>query len=160
MKIVKDLKKWIDSYQEAKMLVEEVQLSFDYCKENIVTDIEVDQAYSKALAAIENLELRNMLRDEADSMSCVVKINSGAGGTESQDWASMLMRMYSRYAERHNYKTKFNNILDGDMDIAVRDCQWLLCLKFAKMELMSSIRQWNLCRGGKFIRTLSPFRLC
>jgi Protein chain release factor B len=121
MKIVKDLKKWIDSYQEAKMLVEEVQLSFDYCKENIVTDIEVDQAYSKALAAIENLELRNMLRDEADSMSCVVKINSGAGGTESQDWASMLMRMYSRYAERHNYKTKFNNILDGDM-AGIKSC--------------------------------------
>ncbi|NLI36008.1 MAG: peptide chain release factor 2 [Bacteroidales bacterium] len=121
MKIVKDLKKWIDSYQEVKMLLEEVQLSFDYCKENIVTDVEVDQAYSKALTAIENLELKNMLRDEADSMSCVVKINSGAGGTESQDWASMLMRMYSRYAERHNYKTKFNNILDGDM-AGIKSC--------------------------------------
>lgn len=121
MKFVKDIKKWLDSYQEVKMLSEELQLSFDYYKENIITETDVDQAYSKAITAIENLELRNMLRNEADSMSCVLKINSGAGGTESQDWASMLMRMYSRYAERHNYKTTFNNIQDGDM-AGIKSC--------------------------------------
>lgn len=114
MKLVKEIKKWLDSYKEVEMLSEELHLSFDYCKENIVTETELDQAYNKAITAIEALELKNMLRDEADSMSCVLKINSGAGGTESQDWASMLMRMYSRYAERHDYKTTFNNIQDGD----------------------------------------------
>ena len=63
-----------------------------------MTEEEVDDAYAKAMAAVEALELKNMLRDEADQMDCVLKINSGAGGTESQDWASMLMRMYLRYA--------------------------------------------------------------
>jgi peptide chain release factor 2 len=114
MKKVKDLKKWIDGYNEVKMLSEELELSLDYLKEEIVTEEEVDAAYAKAISAIEGLELRNMLRGEADSMSCVLKINSGAGGTESQDWASMLMRMYVRYGERQGYKVTINNILDGD----------------------------------------------
>ena len=64
-----------------------------------MTEEEVDDAYAKAITAVEALELKNMLREEADQMDCVLKINSGAGGTESQDWASMLMRMYLRYAE-------------------------------------------------------------
>lgn len=114
MKKVKDIKKWIDGYNEVKMLCDEVELSIDYLKEEIVTEADVDNAYAKAIKAVENLEMRNMLRGEADSMSCVLKINSGAGGTESQDWASMLMRMYARYGERHNYKVTFNNIQDGD----------------------------------------------
>jgi peptide chain release factor 2 len=114
MKKVKDLKKWIDGYNEVKVLSDELELSLDYLKEEIVTEEEVDAAYAKAISAIEGLELRNMLRGEADSMSCVLKINSGAGGTESQDWASMLMRMYVRYGERQGYKVTINNILDGD----------------------------------------------
>lgn len=114
MKKVKDLKKWLDGYNEVKMLSDELELSVDYLKEDIVTEEEVDATYAKVISAIESLELRNMLRGEADSMSCVLKINSGAGGTESQDWASMLMRMYVRYGERHGYKVTINNILDGD----------------------------------------------
>lgn len=114
MKKVKDLKKWIDGYNEVKVLSDELELSLDYLKEEIVTEEEVDATYAKAISAIEGLELRNMLRGEADSMSCVLKINSGAGGTESQDWASMLMRMYVRYGERQGYKVTINNILDGD----------------------------------------------
>jgi peptide chain release factor 2 len=114
MKKVKDLQKWLDGYHEVSSLAEELQLAYDFYKDEIVTEAEVDEAYSKAIAAVESLELKNMLRDEADSMSCVLKINSGAGGTESQDWASMLMRMYQRYAERHHYKVTLNNVLDGD----------------------------------------------
>ena len=114
MKKVKDLKKWIDLYNEVHDADEELQLSFDYRKEDIVTEEEVDEAYQKALKLTEDLEFRNMLRDEADQMSCVVKIQAGAGGTESQDWAQMLMRMYTRWAEMHHYKLTINNLLPGD----------------------------------------------
>ena len=114
MKKVKDLKKWIQLYNEVHAAVEELRLAFDYVKEEIVSEEEVGTAYSKALALVENLEFRNMLREEADSMSCVLKINSGAGGTESQDWASMLMRMYLRWAEANNYKVSIANLQEGD----------------------------------------------
>lgn len=99
MKLVKGLQKWIEGYNDVKTLTDELELAFDFYKDELVTEQEVDEAYAKALEHVENLELQNMLRDEADQMSCVLKINSGAGGTESQDWASMLMRMYLRYAE-------------------------------------------------------------
>lgn len=114
MKKVRELKKWIELYNEVHDAAEELQLSYDYVKEEIITEAEVDAAYNKALELVENLEFRNMLRDEADQMSCVLKINSGAGGTESQDWASMLMRMYMRWAEANNYKLTVSNIQEGD----------------------------------------------
>ena len=85
MKKVKDLKKWIELYNEVKGAAEELQLAYEYVKEGIVSEEEVDQSYNHALELVENLEFRNMLREEADQMSCVLKINSGAGGTESQD---------------------------------------------------------------------------
>ena len=114
MKKVKGIEKWIVGYKEVKLLTDELELAFDFCKDGMVTEEEVDEAYAKATDAIENLELKNMLRQEGDAMSCVLKINSGAGGTESQDWASMLMRMYLRYAEAHGYKTTIYNLQDGD----------------------------------------------
>ena len=85
MKKVKDLQKWIADYNTVKTLSDELELAFDFYKDELVTEAEVDEGYAKALEAVENLELRNMLRGEADQMSCVLKINSGAGGTESQD---------------------------------------------------------------------------
>ncbi len=114
MKKVKGLEKWINGYKEVKILVDELALAFDFYKEEMVTEEEVDTAYAKATEAVEELELRNMLRQEEDSMDCVLKINSGAGGTESQDWASMLMRMYMRYAEAHGYKCTISHLQDGD----------------------------------------------
>ena len=114
MKKVKGIEKWIVGYKEVKLLTDELELAFDFCKDGMVTEEEVDEAYAKATDAIENLELKNMLRQEGDAMSCVLKINSGAGGTESQDWASMLMRMYLRYAEAHGYKTTISHWQDGD----------------------------------------------
>ena len=115
MKLVKDLQKWIDGYNEVKTLADELELSFDFYKEELVTEEDVDVAYAKAYEAVEALELKNMLRDEADQMDCVLKINSGAGGTESQDWASMLMRMYLRYAETNGYKATIANLQEGDV---------------------------------------------
>lgn len=114
MKKVKDLEKWIVGYKEAKSATDELELAFDFFKEEMVTEEEVDADYQTALQIVEDLELRNMLREEADGMSCVLKINSGAGGTESQDWAQMLMRMYQRWAEAHKYKVRISNYIDGD----------------------------------------------
>ena len=121
MKLVKGLQKWIDGYNEVKTLADELELAFDFYKDELVTEQEGDEAYAKALEHVENLELQNMLRDEADQMSCVLKINSGAGGTESQDWASMLMRMYLRYAETNGYKATMANLQEGD-EAGIKTC--------------------------------------
>ena len=121
MKLVKDLQKWIDGYNEVKTLADVLELSFDFYKEELVTEGDVDTAYAKASEAVEALELKNMLRDEADQMACVLKINSGAGGTESQDWASMLMRMYLRYAETNGYKATIANLQEGD-EAGIKTC--------------------------------------
>ena len=121
MKLVKDLQKWIDGYNEVKTLADELELSVDFYKEELVTEGDVDTAYAKASEAVEALELKNMLRDEADQMACVLKINSGAGGTESQDWASMLMRMYLRYAETNGYKATIANLQEGD-EAGIKTC--------------------------------------
>ena len=114
MKKVKDLQSWIDGYKQVKALADELQLAMDFFKEELVTEKEVDENYAKALDAVESLELKNMLREEADEMDCVLKINSGAGGTESQDWAQMLMRMYMRWGEDNKYKVTVANLQEGD----------------------------------------------
>jgi peptide chain release factor 2 len=114
MKKVKAIKKWIDGYQDVRNAADELQLAFDFYKEEMVTEEEVDHDYLVALELLESLELKNMLRQKEDPMECVLKINSGAGGTESQDWASMLMRMYQRWAEAHGYKVSISNLQDGD----------------------------------------------
>jgi peptide chain release factor 2 len=114
MKKVKAIKRWLDGYAEVRTAADELQLAFDFYKDEMVTEEEVDDDYRKAVEAIEELELKNMLRQKEDPMDCVMKINSGAGGTESQDWASMLMRMYQRWAEAHGYKVTISNLQDGD----------------------------------------------
>ena len=114
MKKVKGIEKWLVGYKEVQLLADELQLAFDFFHDDMVTEDEVDAAYTKAIAAIEDLELKNMLRQKEDPMDCVLKINSGAGGTESQDWASMLMRMYMRWAEAHGHKVTISNLQDGD----------------------------------------------
>ena len=121
MKKIKDLKAWIEGYEEIETLVDELQLSCDFYKEDLVTEDEVDELYGRTLERIEALELRNMLRREEDKLGVVLKINSGAGGTESQDWASMLMRRYLRYCENHGYKTKISNLLEGD-EAGIKSC--------------------------------------
>ena len=114
MKKVKGIEKWLKGYKEVKQMADELSLAFDFYKENLVTEEEVDADYAKAIKAIEDLELRNMLRLQEDPMECVMKINSGAGGTESQDWASMLMRMYMRWGEAHGYKVTVSDMQEGD----------------------------------------------
>ena len=114
MKKVKGIQKWIDGYKTVRQYADELQLAFDFYKDEMVTEEEVDTDYDKAIKAIEDLELKNMLRQKEDPMDCVLKINSGAGGTESQDWASMLMRMYMRWADAHGYKVTITDMQEGD----------------------------------------------
>ena len=111
---VKGIQKWLDGYKDVRDKADELQLAFDFFHDDMVTEEEVDEDYDKAIKAIEALELKNMLRQKEDPMDCVLKINSGAGGTESQDWAQMLMRMYMRWAEAHGHRVTVSNIQDGD----------------------------------------------
>lgn len=99
MKVVKGLKHWIDDYNGIDSLANELELAFEYIKEDLVTEEEIDALYAKTIETLEDIELRNMLRNEEDKMGAVLKINAGAGGTEAQDWASMLVRMYHRWCE-------------------------------------------------------------
>lgn len=114
MKKVKGIEKWLTGYKEVRQHADELQLAFDYCKEELVSEEEVDADYDRAIRSIEALELMNMLRLEEDPMEAVLKINSGAGGTESQDWAQMLMRMYMRWCEAHGYKVTITDLQEGD----------------------------------------------
>lgn len=114
MKKVKGIQKWLNGYKTVRLYADELKLAFDFYKDEMVTEEEVDADYAKAIKAIEDLELKNMLRQKEDPMDCVLKINSGAGGTESQDWAQMLMRMYMRWAEAHGYKVTITDMQEGD----------------------------------------------
>ncbi|MCL6749146.1 peptide chain release factor 2 [Prevotella sp. TCVGH] len=111
---VKGIEKWLKGYEQVRQMADELQLAFEFYRDEMVTEEELDHDYAKAIVAIEDLELKNMLRQKEDPMDCVMKINSGAGGTESQDWAQMLMRMYMRWAEAHDYKCTVSDIQDGE----------------------------------------------
>jgi len=114
MRKVGEIKSWIIAYNEIKSAAQELQLAFDFQKEGITTEEEVDEASKHAIELLEKLELKNMLRLEEDHLGAVLKINAGAGGTEAQDWAEMLYRMYSRWCESKGYKATVTNWLDGD----------------------------------------------
>ncbi len=114
MRVIKSLKSWINGYDEVKNLSDELELAFEFVKDEIITEEEVDKLHARAIRKIDDLELKNMLRQEEDQLGAVLKVNAGAGGTESQDWASMLVRMYQRWCEDHNYKVTVTNWQDGD----------------------------------------------
>lgn len=114
MKLVKGIQFWINSYKAVNAAVEEVQLAYEFYREEVMTEEEVDEAYNKAISQLEELEMRNMLRKEEDKLGAVLKIVSGAGGTEAQDWAQMLMRMYLRWCEKQNFKAEITTLLEGD----------------------------------------------
>jgi len=94
---------------------------FDFAREGAATSDEVDASYADCVAVIEDLELKNMLRNEEDKLGAILKINSGAGGTESMDWAAMLMRMYIRYGERNGYEVKVIDMQDGE-EAGIKSC--------------------------------------
>ena len=94
--------------------MDDLQVLFDFSKENEASESEVMEQYELALSRIEDVEMMNMLRNEEDKLGAILKINSGAGGTDSMDWAEILMRMYIRWGERNGYKTKILDIQEGD----------------------------------------------
>jgi peptide chain release factor 2 len=114
LKLVSGIKAWISLYAVVKREVDDLSVLLEFAKTDEVSDTDVEQQYSKALNAIEELEMRNMLRNEEDKLGAILKINSGAGGTESLDWAQMLMRMYLRWGEINGYQTKIVDMLDGE----------------------------------------------
>ncbi|MFH7015130.1 peptide chain release factor 2 [Flavobacterium sp. FlaQc-47] len=116
--IVKNLrnkKKWIEDYNKAIELTDELQLAYDFYKEGELSGEELDEHYKTTQAHIENIEFKNMLSDEGDSLSAVVQITAGAGGTESCDWAGMLMRMYMMWGESYGFKIKELNFQAGEV---------------------------------------------
>lgn len=108
------IKSWIDAYREVEALAEDLQLMPDFVKEGLTSPEELDAHYALTLSKVEALEMRNMLRSDEDKLGAIMDINSGAGGTESLDWASMLLRMYTRWGEKNGYTVKVLDIHDGD----------------------------------------------
>jgi len=108
------LKSWVEGYKSVHTAVDDLHVLIEFLEAGETTEEEVTTQYTEALTLTEALESKNMLRNEEDSLGAILKINSGAGGTESQDWAEMLMRMYLRYGEKHNYKVKELHMVQGD----------------------------------------------
>ena len=115
MKLLRTKKKWVTDFETAKNNTEEAEILLEFYKEGEGTPEQVDAAFEKAENAIESLEFRNMLGEEGDDMSAVLQITAGAGGTESCDWAQMLMRMYLMWAQKNNFKVKELNFQAGDI---------------------------------------------
>ena len=100
MKSLREKKSWVKDFSAAKSLCDDLEVIYEFFKEEEATSEDVQERFNEALKVIEKLEFKNMLSDEADNLSAVLQITAGAGGTESCDWASMLMRMYMMYAEK------------------------------------------------------------
>ena len=114
LKKVAGIKSWIDDYNAICRLCDDLELMPDFVREGGATEEELDALYAETVEKIEALEMRNMLRGEEDKMGAIMDINSGAGGTESLDWASMLLRMYTRWGERNGYKVRVADMQAGE----------------------------------------------
>ncbi len=114
LKKISSIKKWIDEYRETRQQIEDLKVMREFFEEGESSEEEVQEQYDKALKKMEKLEFRKMLNKEEDHLDAIVTINAGAGGTESQDWAEMLMRMYLRWGERNKYNTKVLDVQEGE----------------------------------------------
>lgn len=112
---VKSVKGWTESYEALLREVEDLNTLYDFYKSGDATEEETEAEFKKAFHKLEELEFKNMLRGEEDKLNCVLQINAGAGGTESCDWASMLMRMYLMWAEKNGFKVKELDLNQGDV---------------------------------------------
>ena len=112
---LQSLKQWVKDYKKAVALCEDLEVLFEYFKEGEIEEKEIEKHFVKCKEHIENIEFKNMLSNEGDEMSAVIQITAGAGGTESCDWAQMLMRMYVMWAEKNKYKIKELDLQQGDV---------------------------------------------
>lgn len=115
LKKIRELKFWTEGYAKAKAQTDDLQVLLDFHKEGGASEEEVDAQYAAAVETIEELEFRNMLSSPADKSSAILQITAGAGGTESCDWASMLLRMYLMWAQKKGYKTTEIDLQEGDV---------------------------------------------
>ena len=123
LKSLSEVKFWVTGYDKSASAVSDLDVLYDFAKESMEglaedqatpESKELDEAFKSAEEQIEELELRNMLGEEGDNLGAVLTINSGAGGTEANDWSAMLMRMYMRWGERNGYKVTVTDILEGE----------------------------------------------
>lgn len=149
MREISAVKVWVNDYEAAVELNDELAVTNEFFAAGDATETELDDIYAKLGKAVETLEFRNMMRDEEDSLNVVLNINSGAGGTESCDWAEMLLRMYTRWAERNNYSVKLLDRQEGDV-VGVKSVSIELDGPYAYGYLKSEIGVHRLVR-------LSPF---
>lgn len=105
---------WTDAYDEIVRMDEDLEVLLEFAKEDESVQKEADSQFEALSVKVEDLELRNMLGEEGDNLGAILKINSGAGGTESNDWSAMLMRMYVRWGERNGYKVAVSDLIEGD----------------------------------------------
>lgn len=115
LKQLRSKKKWLDDYSEIHTQFEDLQVLADFAREDPDSEKELEEQFPELLEKIENLEFRNMLSNEGDELPAVLQITAGAGGTESCDWAAMLMRMYTMWAEKQGYKIRELNFQEGDV---------------------------------------------
>ena len=115
------IKSWVDDYDAVVKAVEDLRLMPEFVEAGLTTEAEMDAQYTHTIDLIEKLELRNMLRSEEDKMGAIMDINAGAGGTEALDWASMLLRMYTRWCDAHGYKYRMMDYQAGD-EVGVKSC--------------------------------------
>lgn len=149
MKKVRSVKVWTDGFNAVNHMVEDLLVLYEFFEGKEATEEEVDKAFNETIEAVEKLEAKNMLRSEEDHLGAVLKINAGAGGTESNDWAEMLFRMYTRYAEKNGYKVKVADMQDGD-ETGIKSCTLEIEGEFAYGYLKSENGVHRLVR-------LSPF---
>lgn len=149
MKLINSIKQWTEAYKEVDQIVEDLTVLYEFHQDGEGPEEEVEQQYNKALKAVESLEAKNMLRKEEDKLGAVLRINAGAGGTESNDWAEMLYRMYTRWIEAHGYKFKVMEYLPGE-DVGIKNCTIQVEGDFAYGNLKSENGVHRLVR-------LSPF---
>ena len=144
-----EIKSWVEGFDEVRKAVDEVELMPEFVSEGLASEEEAEAAYARATELVEKLELKNMLSGEEDKMGAIVDINAGAGGTEALDWASMLLRMYTRWCEAHGYKVKMLDFQEGD-EVGVKSCTMEIEGEFAYGYLKSENGVHRLVR-------LSPF---
>ena len=115
MRRMRGKKAWVEQYEAAETAVEDLQVLYEFFKEGESTEEEVEAQNADLIQKIEELEFKQMLSDEADGLNAVIQITAGAGGTESCDWAGMLLRMYTMYADKAGFKVKEIDRQDGDV---------------------------------------------
>lgn len=121
MRVIRSIKVWTDGFDGVDQSMDDLQVIFEFFEAQEASEEEVDAQYAETLNLVELLETKNMLRKEEDKLGAVLRINAGAGGTEANDWADMLMRMYLRYGEKEGYKIKVSEFNAGD-EVGVKNC--------------------------------------